>query len=407
MALDVFKGTLTAKTGSTGTVAYTGVGFQPKAIIFWLNSRTAAGFGTQNWFGLGAATSTSARWAVTHGDTTATASATTWRRYSAALCVYLNEGDSTVSCSADLSSLDADGFTLNWTAISSAFIVHYLALGGTDLTNATAGTTTYGAGTGSKSVTGIGYQPDFLLQATNNNASASGNTFSMTYGAAGLTGQGAITNRSRNGSANMEVGQWQRTDRLMVGLSATASSTTTDCTFTSFDSDGWTVNWTNDPNGLVTYYLALKGPQTAVLSDTQKTSTGTKATTGAGFTPSAAIFFGANAATNTSGDYTQMRASLGAATATAEGGVWHQSADAAATSDTDSHTSSTKCLTHATQASTIDAEADLSSFDSDGFTLDWTTADATAREFVAILFGDAAAAPSSTVRMLASAGVGT
>ncbi len=36
--------------------------------------------------------------------------------------------------------------------------------------------------------------------------------------------------------------------------------------------------------------------------------------------------------------------------------------------------------------------ADLVSFDNDGFTLDWTTADATAREFIGIAFGDAAAA---------------
>jgi hypothetical protein len=43
----------------------------------------------------------------------------------------------------------------------------------------------------------------------------------------------------------------------------------------------------------------------------------------------------------------------------------------------------------------VDAEADLDTMDSDGFTLDWTTADSTAREhgYLAMASG-AAAAPS-------------
>ena len=40
------------------------------------------------------------------------------------------------------------------------------------------------------------------------------------------------------------------------------------------------------------------------------------------------------------------------------------------------------------------AEADLTAFGSDGFTLDWTTADATAREFFYLALGDAGTAPT-------------
>jgi hypothetical protein len=46
-----------------------------------------------------------------------------------------------------------------------------------------------------------------------------------------------------------------------------------------------------------------------------------------------------------------------------------------------------KAIGFSTATSTTDAEADLSSLDSDGFTLDWTTADAVAREFIFTAFG--------------------
>jgi hypothetical protein len=40
---------------------------------------------------------------------------------------------------------------------------------------------------------------------------------------------------------------------------------------------------------------------------------------------------------------------------------------------------------------TLNAEADLASFDSDGFTLNWATADSTLRQILAIAIGDKAA----------------
>jgi hypothetical protein len=63
-------------------------------------------------------------------------------------------------------------------------------------------------------------------------------------------------------------------------------------------------------------------------------------------------------------------------------------------------TLTTKVLRHATNPSTVDAEADLNSFDADGYTLGWTTADATAREFVAVSMGSTVAAAASGETMM-------
>lgn len=56
-----------------------------------------------------------------------------------------------------------------------------------------------------------------------------------------------------------------------------------------------------------------------------------------------------------------------------------------------SYIANNKCLTMCTEngttSVTVNAEAALSSFDSDGFTLNWTTADATARYFGYVAIG--------------------
>ena len=62
-----------------------------------------------------------------------------------------------------------------------------------------------------------------------------------------------------------------------------------------------------------------------------------------------------------------------------------------ATTDENSATVTDKILRHATSPSTTDAEADLSSFDPDGYTLNWTTADAVAREFIGLSMGSESA----------------
>jgi hypothetical protein len=72
--------------------------------------------------------------------------------------------------------------------------------------------------------------------------------------------------------------------------------------------------------------------------------------------------------------------------------VWTGDQDAAADSIADTIMSSSKCLVLATEGTsaspTTNAEAALSSFDADGFTLNWTTADSTARVFGYVAFGD-------------------
>ena len=77
-----------------------------------------------------------------------------------------------------------------------------------------------------------------------------------------------------------------------------------------------------------------------------------------------------------------------------EAAMWGASTDAVSTTDENSYVATDGCLVHATNSATLDAKASLDSFGSDDYTLDWTTADGSAREFGAVLFGSEPTAPT-------------
>jgi hypothetical protein len=77
------------------------------------------------------------------------------------------------------------------------------------------------------------------------------------------------------------------------------------------------------------------------------------------------------------------------------------STDTSDPTETTSYTHSAKAITHISgNTPTVDAEADFVSQDSDGFTINWGTADATARENLYFAFGAAATAAARRIIMV-------
>jgi hypothetical protein len=57
-----------------------------------------------------------------------------------------------------------DGFTLEWTKTTAdPWMIHYMALGGLDITNATCRHILPASGTGDHPVDTAGFQPEFLM----------------------------------------------------------------------------------------------------------------------------------------------------------------------------------------------------------------------------------------------------
>lgn len=412
MALSAKKGTITLAT-SGSSQAFTGVGFQPEAVIFWFANQDAAGsFSDGCSMGVGFAAGASSEFAVcsTHPDNQATMA--TNRNLTSASCLIGRLPNGTgADFEADLASFDADGFTLNVTNLPAAqVIIHYLALAG-DITGAKAGTFTANTSTGNQAVTGVGFQPELVLflHARATALPTAATHFFLGVGAMDSAGdQASSFVMSENGAAAANVCVIQQTNTAIV---APTGGMAIDCEgdYVSMDSDGFTVNWTNAPaSAWVIGYLALAGGDYHVYNDLQRTSTGTEAYTGAGFEPAAMLAFSVNDTADGAIDTNLFKLTVGGTDGASEGYAWGGVTDNSDPSDTQQKTATDKTIAFCTVGSTTDAEADLQSFDNDGFTLDWTTADATAREFWGILFGPAAAAPSGPPKgTLALLGAGT
>jgi hypothetical protein len=158
-------GRLTQPT-ATGDQAITGLGFQPKLILFWMTGNTGDGSMANAQLSVGAATSSTNQWcfAGSAQDGSSTGLAPVRHNSTTAAAGAVAVGSASVLAEAQLKSLDADGFTLTWTtADSTARQVTYLALGGISLTNAYAGSYNLPTATGAMAVTGVGFKPSGLL----------------------------------------------------------------------------------------------------------------------------------------------------------------------------------------------------------------------------------------------------
>lgn len=399
MALSCKVGTITEKA-TTGSQAYTGVGFQPKALITWGDGkRTTSGADATAKLYMGLGTASTARVVATVESRDAQATSDSNRYLDTVNIIrVLSEGVAADTATADLTSLDADGFTLNWGNVhdsGNARLHNYMALGGDDLTNAKAGTFTSQASGGNQAVTGVGFQPDCVILLGGYYASVGATNqllFSLgVFDAAG--NQWCVSCDDVDSAATINSERTQRTD--VCHIQRFNGSTLHLASFVSMDSDGFTINWTN-ANSRVVAYLALKGGQFKLGSVNQKTSTGTQGYTGVGFQP-VGLLLASFCNTTTAVAQASARIAIGAASgSTDRAASWIGSTDNVADSVTDSALSTSVAITMQTEGTpTEDARADLDSFDSDGFTLDWEVADATAREILYLAFGSTeAAAPT-------------
>lgn len=404
MALSVKVGSITSPA-AVGNQAYTGIGFQPKVVIFFGNGETVDGSHGSNssnsfmpcYLGFGTATAegvVSDHDDFTSGDPAQYNVACIAQRYAAGASYNWH-------IEASMVSLDADGFTLDWTHVTTGIVVNYLALGGTEL-QAKVVNPTVPAATGSWGITGAGFQPDAAIVLLGRD----GNTSSYGMGGFGFVSkQGATVKQGcATTSYNAGVGQYQRTDQAIALVDGATKRF--EASHTSMDADGMTLNVTtfNGVSNAVSAVLFLKGVQISTGAITQKTSTGTQANTGYGFQPKALLLGGvpktAGTTVGTAGGVDWM---FGAADGTNRGVV--NKVSNANGVDTLDRTKVYKELAD-NSTPTVLAAADLSTFDADGFTLNYTTADATARQVLALAFGDPAGG-GGTPQTVAVTGLGS
>lgn len=388
----------------TGNSATTDPGFQPKALFMWSGLQTTTGATADAQWTLGVTSSTTTETAAGYNADDNVASSDASRYFNTArLLVSLTAGTATANNIADLTSFDATGFTTNWPTLTTASpLYNYLVLGGTDITNVKSGNFAAATSGATQAVTGVGFQPDivFLFATLQTTSAMSNNNNQYGFGVMHSSGQWAMCQRDQNAQATMNTTRAFSNARAIMIQTSTTNALFDERSFVSMDSDGFTLNIdTQGGTGFLIGYMAVKGGQWKVGNDTQKTSTGTKAITGAGFTPVGAVF-GSVCDTQTSGTADNARLMFGATTGTSNNvALWTGDTDNVPDAIANTIMSNNKCIVMATEGAsaspTTNADAALSSFDSDGLTLNWTTADATARVFGYVMFGSNATPPAS------------
>ena len=394
MALSCFVGSFTVPAG-TGNKSVSGVGFQPKCVIFFSNRRSADGKSGSNSENddmpltiLGIANSSSSRAVIYNTNDFSGGNPTA----SGTECIHTQGAALGTFFAADFISMDSDGFTVNFTtANATAYIVNYCAVGGADLTNVGMVSFTSPGSTGNNSQNGVGFKPDCII-------------FIGGGGATTFEGLGIVSSTAKRGANSSNFsgvhGRYQRTNQAYVEINSVDKRLEAD--LVSFDSDGWTLNFTTVNATTSTIYgFCFKGGQFTVDNILQKTSTGTQQTTGVGFLPKGLILTTVLNTALTTINTTREAWHIGAASDTTHRGVVISAAQTRGVTALD-RANIYKSLSDATNPS-VQAAADLSSFDNDGFTLNYGTADATAREILYFAFGSA---PSACDHALPLLGVG-
>lgn len=390
---------------ATGNNATTDPGIQPKALFIWNGLQTATGAIADAQFNLGVASSTTTETAGGYNsdDNVATSDAVRITN-TARLINSTAAGTATNNLVADLTSFDFTGFTMNWSTLSTTSpLYNYLVIGGQDITAVKSGSFAANTTTGNQAITGVGFQPDvvFLFATLQSTSAASNNNSQYGFGVMDKNGgQWSVSQKAQNTVNPANTNRAFSNAAALVLTQTAADNFAHKVSFVSMDTDGFTVSVDVSVGlAIITGYMAIKGGSWKVGTDTQKTSTGTQAKTGVGFQPKG-IIFGTVCDTGTDAVATNGRFGIGATTGTSNNvSIWTGDKDAVTPTVANTIMSSTKCIVIATEGAsaspTTNAEAALSSFDSDGYTLNWSTADATARTFGYVAFGNNASAPAT------------
>jgi hypothetical protein len=382
MALSAKVGSFDTGTGAvSSTVAVTGVGFTPKAVIFWWSGRTgsadAAGSASVV-SGIGWATSPSNRNCAFVRIEDAVATSDNGRCYRDDTCVGLTTttGDA-IDGLLDLQSFGGDGFTLVVVdQFAASYRIHYLALGGDDLTNATTGSATEATSTGDESYTGTGFQPDCLMfigcnTLTTNSPQANAE---LSIGAAVATGDAFVWvgESADNQAANTVTGGYCRFGELWANTTTASSLVAGRASLVSMDADGFTLNFAERSSTNPIYYLALKGGRYAVGSVATATDSTPFSETGVGVgTPAAVLFVSAGKLEDASDTPSaHNRLSFGAASSASDQAVIGFF-DENGTADTECSTAMEHDAVYVSLATTdaVQGLMSLQSMDSDGFTM--------------------------------------
>lgn len=382
--------------GATGAQATNTVGFQPKALLFFGGRHTATGELADVHWQTGIAGTAAEDINFYHNSDDVVAASDVVRSFLTNTILKTTvAGAATAATTATLTSMDVSGFTLNFTARAANEITSYLALGGDLITDAVAGTLQLNTVTGNQSVTTLSFQPDIVFFFTSLISSGTGtanNQSAYCIGAAtSSSDRWYATFSAQNAQAAANTHRGFSNTKCLAVQNVTTNSLSAEADFVSMDSNGFTINITTSATSYQVGYLAIRGGNWKAGTFQQpNNTTGNYSVSGLGFKPSGALF--ASTGMTATGVDENALFTMGAATSSSERqSYWVGDLDASLDMVAKSHYKTDKVIqfrTPVSTGSTLNAEADYVSNDSDGFTINWTTCDTNQRYIGYVAFGE-------------------
>ncbi len=283
MAFEVAKGIVRLDAGAGPAEE---LGFRPRALVLWWCREPSAGCAGGIGFATDGAGEASAAWAADDDLAPGVLS-----RFGAETPVLVHEDPRTPDTSLRANvrftdggfSLDCDG------AMRHPWLVHYLALGGSDVRNAAVRSLVLD-GTGSRTVTGLGFTPNVVLAAVGAGAAAGEprSDLAVAFGAATASNQVAGGFVARDDAGETIVRGAQSPEAVAVLPAASASGEiATLSRVLSFDEDGFTLETTHLASELPLAVLAVEGGDYTV-----GLGSASSRATKVGFEPAGALLFG-------------------------------------------------------------------------------------------------------------------
>lgn len=396
MGLQTYVSSFAKRTG-TGTQVITGLGFRPKAVIFWGtpsggtnfasgpmafrfgidDGTTHIGYGIAGGYFLGAYNYTHHGWSDT-----------------LSLCGVKNTAFGNWRVQGAIQSMDADGFTVNWSyddGQGQNEIWEFLAIGG-DGISAKVGYYQYSTA-GVIPVTGVGFRPTGLIAWRAEGAFGTleqPDVYGSPQVAFGTVSCGSSGVSHADGAAvNPSVSSgYQRTDKFIVNLSL-GGVVVQESTLTSLDADGFTVTHANGGGGGYQPYLAIGGACVLNIGSFEQPSvTGLQTIPIIATSPKAVILASANKVASAVVT-PSLKWSFGAADGTRQhftytGDLTGQGPNGKSlfVEGSDDIIQCRTPVGYGVGAGTLNSEAALDSMGSENFVLDWITVDATPRQII-------------------------
>jgi hypothetical protein len=269
-------------------------------------------------------------------------------------------------------------------------VVHYLVVGGAGVSSKVVRWTMPTAG-GNRAVTGVGFRPDLVLHMHGG------------FGLAGAPPYDATRSAVALGAMNAQGEQWasaagaddgpdttatirvQRTDAALV-LVGEYLALDQRASYVSMDPDGFTLAF-SDAAGQQAVSLALDGVSSKIGAFAKRSGTGAQPVGSVGFAPSAVVLASFDRTAAAAAVYEDAHFVLGASDGLAE-------ASAALVDRTGLDWSfvrgldlTSKVFASVSAGGVVEDAADLATLDPDGFTLQWSSSDATASQILYLALG--------------------